>query len=42
MYRFRPDYPMKAYSIDDYPAKCKQGAAIMLMIHNNLDPAVAQ
>jgi urocanate hydratase len=42
MYRFRPDYPMYARGIDEYPAKCKQAAAIMLMIQNNLDPAVAQ
>ena len=42
MYRFRPDYPMFARGIDEYPAKCKQAAAIMLMIQNNLDPEVAQ
>ncbi len=42
MYRFRPDYEMKARHIDDYPYKCKQAAAIMLMIQNNLDYAVAQ
>ncbi len=42
MYRFRPKYAMYARSIDDYPAKSKQAAAIMLMIQNNLDPAVAQ
>lgn len=42
MYRFRPEYPMYARSIDEYPAKCVQAAAIMLMIQNNLDPAVAQ
>ncbi|MBP5395431.1 MAG: urocanate hydratase [Bacteroidales bacterium] len=42
MYRFRPDYPMCARPIDEYPAKCRQAAAIMLMIQNNLDPAVAQ
>ncbi|MBQ7489774.1 MAG: urocanate hydratase [Bacteroidales bacterium] len=42
MYRFRPDYPMFARPIDVYPAKCRQAAAIMLMIQNNLDPAVAQ
>src|SRR5690606_31633292 len=42
MYRFRPDYDMYARPIDEYPAKCKQAAAIMLMIQNNLDPAVAQ
>lgn len=42
MYRFMPDYEMKARPIDEYPAKSKQAAAIMLMIQNNLDPAVAQ
>ena len=42
MYRFRPDYEMKARSIKDYPGKCKQAKAIMLMIQNNLDYAVAQ
>jgi urocanate hydratase len=42
MYRFRPTYEMKARPIEDYPAKIKQAAAIMLMIQNNLDPAVAQ
>ncbi|EFA78911.1 urocanate hydratase [Heterostelium album PN500] len=43
MYRFRPvNYEMKAYPIDQYPAKCKHAAAIMLMIMNNLDKEVAQ
>jgi len=42
MYRFRPDYEMYARSIDEYPARSKQAAAIMLMIQNNLDPKVAQ
>ncbi|MDR3048093.1 MAG: urocanate hydratase [Bacteroidales bacterium] len=42
MYRFRPDYNMYARPIDQYPAKSQQAAAIMLMIQNNLDPAVAQ
>ncbi|WP_159637794.1 urocanate hydratase [Sphingobacterium composti Ten et al. 2007 non Yoo et al. 2007] len=42
MYRFRPDYEMYARPISEYPAKCQQAAAIMLMIQNNLDPAVAQ
>lgn len=42
MYRFMPDYEMYARSIEEYPAKSKQAAAIMLMIQNNLDPAVAQ
>ena len=42
MYRFKPDYAIKARPISDYPAQCQQAAAIMLMIDNNLDPAVAQ
>jgi urocanate hydratase len=42
MYRFRPDYEIKARHIDDYPHKTKSAAAIMLMISNNLDNAVAQ
>jgi urocanate hydratase len=42
MYRFKPTYKMYARPIEEYPAKSKQAAAIMLMIQNNLDPAVAQ
>ena len=42
MFRFRPQYAMLARPIDQYPARCQQAAAIMLMIQNNLDPAVAQ
>lgn len=42
MYRFMPEYEMYARPISEYPAKCQQAAAIMLMIQNNLDPAVAQ
>jgi len=42
MYRFKPSYDLKARSVSDYPAKCEQAAAIMLMVDNNLDPAVAQ
>ncbi|MDN3493820.1 urocanate hydratase [Winogradskyella bathintestinalis] len=42
MYRLRPDYKMYARPIEDYPAKSSQAAAIMLMIQNNLDYAVAQ
>ncbi len=42
MYRYRPSYKMYARPINEYPAKCRQAAAIMLMIQNNLDPAVAQ
>ena len=42
MYRFMPDYQMYARPIEEYPAKSSQAAAIMLMIQNNLDPAVAQ
>ena len=42
MYRLRPDYPMYARPLDQYPARCRQAAAIMAMIQNNLDPRVAQ
>ena len=42
MYRFRPDYRMYARPISEYPGKCEQAKAIMLMIQNNLDYAVAQ
>ncbi|MBT8211133.1 MAG: urocanate hydratase, partial [Eudoraea sp.] len=42
MYRFKPEYAMYARPIDQYPAKTSEAAAIMLMIQNNLDPAVAQ
>lgn len=43
MHRLRPvAYEMKAYPIDAYPARCKQAAAVMLMIMNNLDRRVAQ
>ncbi|MDR1793621.1 MAG: urocanate hydratase [Bacteroidales bacterium] len=42
MYRLRPSYLMYARPIEEYPAKSKKAAAIMMMIQNNLDPAVAQ
>ena len=43
MRRFRPTtFDMKAYPLEAYPAQSQQAAAIMLMIHNNLDPQVAQ
>ncbi|SOU86843.1 Urocanate hydratase [Tenacibaculum dicentrarchi] len=42
MYRFRPTYKMHARDIKEYPGKCSQAKAIMLMIQNNLDYAVAQ
>ena len=42
MYRFKPSYDMHARGIEEYPCKTPQAAAIMLMIQNNLDPAVAQ
>lgn len=42
MYRFKPGYRMYARPISAYPARSPQAAAIMLMIQNNLDPAVAQ
>ena len=42
MYRLRPDYEMKARPLSEYPGKSEQAKAIMLMIQNNLDYAVAQ
>ena len=42
MHRFQPGYDMYARPLNEYPAQSKQAAAIMLMIQNNLDPAVAQ
>ena len=42
MYRFQPDYEMFARPITDYPGKSTQAKSIMLMIQNNLNPAVAQ
>ena len=42
MYRFRPNYRMYARHIDEYPGRCLQARAIMLMVQNNLDYDVAQ
>ncbi|MEJ1240065.1 urocanate hydratase [Chryseolinea sp. T2] len=42
MHRFRPRYPMFARPLDEYPHQSQQAAAVMLMIQNNLDPALAQ
>lgn len=42
MYRFMPSYVISARSIDEFPHQCKQAAAIMLMLSNNLDNAIAQ
>lgn len=42
MYRFKPDYEICARPIQEYPARTQEAAGIMLMIQNNLDPAVAQ
>ena len=42
MYRFRPDYEIKARHLDDFPYRSRKAAAIMLMISNNLDNSVAQ
>jgi urocanate hydratase len=42
MHRFKPEYKLFARPLEDYPAQCTQAASIMLMIQNNLDPAVAQ
>lgn len=42
MHRYRPEHKMYARPISDYPGKSEQAKAIMLMIQNNLDHAVAQ
>jgi len=42
MYRFKPSYEIYARDVEEYPGPCLQARAIMLMIHNNLDPKVAQ
>ncbi len=42
LYRYRPTYALYARPVDEYPAESRQAASIMLMIQNNLDPAVAQ
>ncbi len=42
MRRLRPHYDMYARPLEQYPARCRQAAAIQLMIQNNLDPNVAQ
>jgi urocanate hydratase len=42
MYRFRPDHKIYARPLEDYPGKCDHAKALMLMIQNNLDHAVAQ
>ncbi|MFO7810295.1 MAG: urocanate hydratase [Candidatus Delongbacteria bacterium] len=42
MYRLRPEYKITARSIEEFPHRSKQAAAIMLMLSNNLDQAVAQ
>ena len=42
MHRFRPAYAMRARPLAEYPARSRHAACIMLMIQNNLDPAVAQ
>jgi len=42
MYRFRPEYKITARSLEEFPYKSKQAGAIMVMLNNNLDNAVAQ
>ena len=42
MYRFRPDYKIFARDIQAFPHRSRQAAALMLMLSNNLDDAVAQ
>ncbi len=42
MYRFKPDYEIRARHLDEFPHRSRSAAGIMLMISNNLDKAVAQ
>lgn len=42
MYRYRPYYTISARNIDAYPHRSRHAAAIMVMLSNNLDEAVAQ
>ncbi len=42
MFRYRPNYAIKAMHINDFPHKSMQAASIQLMICNNLDNAIAQ
>jgi len=42
MYRYKPSYKIEAKDFNSFPHKCKSAAAIMLMISNNLDHAIAQ
>ena len=42
MYRYRPDYKIKARHFEDFPHKSKQAAGVMMMLSNNLDYMIAQ
>jgi urocanate hydratase len=42
MYRFMPDYKIKARHLEEFPHKSKQAAALQMMLSNNLDEAIAQ
>ena len=42
MYRYRPDYKIKARHYEDFPHKSKQAAGVMMMLSNNLDYMIAQ
>ena len=42
MYRFMPEYEIKARHLEDFPHNSKQAAAIQMMLSNNLDDAIAQ
>ena len=42
MHRYRPNHEIIARPISEYPGKCLEAKAIMLMIQNNLSLAVAQ
>ena len=42
MYRFMPQYEIKARHLEDFPYESKQAAALQMMLSNNLDEAIAQ
>lgn len=42
MYRYRPEYEIRARRYTDFPYRSEQAACIMLMLSNNLDDRVAQ
>ena len=42
MLRYKPTHKIHARNLEEYPGKSSQAKAVMLMIQNNLDHAVAQ